>query len=118
MLRREARDEMTGYWKTLAMLLLACSLWLVTFSPKNSLFDRLGVAVGAMSCVLLSWKNYLLVPTLLMLIGALLGAIYGYLGTFHVPILILAALAVITASYGWWKDRQAKLIAKRQTHRS
>lgn len=110
----DTTDEVT-LLKPLGILLLLISMVLLDFTRTGSLPHRLGIVALSLSVILLPRKRYMLVPCLLLLTMSILGVMFGYIGPLRIPIITMAAFAVAMAAYGWWRDRQAKAIAKRQT---
>ena len=108
----DATDEVT-LSKPLGLLFMCVSVGLLERTGTNSLPHKLGIVTLGLSIMLLPRKRHMLIPCMLVLTSSILGAVFGYMGPLRVPILTLLGLAVAIFAYSWWKDRQAKALAKR-----
>ena len=108
--------QSTG-WDVLGAVCVAVSMMMFMLTPEKSLMHRIGVVVLGIGAVCRSLRGYMLIPCVLLLTASILGAVFGYMGSLRVPILTLSAFAVAIFVYGWWKERQAKIVAKRQNYR-
>ena len=104
-------------WDALSAICLAISMTLFMLTPGNSLLHDLGIVTLGIGAVCRSLKSYALLPCLLLLAGSLVGAATGYRLSARPLMLSLSGGAALWLAYGWWKERQAKALAKRQTYR-
>ena len=97
------------------LLFVAGGIVLLVSFTRHSLPYNLGLAAIFVGFVTRLISIYSLVAALLFIVAVLLS-----LGPnmWETPSITITVLAFITAIYGWWKERQAKAFAKRQTHRS
>lgn len=87
---------------------------LLISSTRHSLPYDLGLAAIFVGFTIRSIGVYSIVAALLFVVAVLLS-----LGPkiWETPSVTVTILAFAVAIYSWWKARQAKILAKRQTHR-
>jgi len=100
--------------KMLGLLFMAGGIILLLTIPRHSLHHEVGFVGIFAGSAIMSLGTYRFWPAVLFTCAVLLG-----LGqqTWGLPALAVMVLGAVVNVYGWWKDRQAKALAERQTHR-
>ena len=96
------------------LLFVAGGMMLVISCTRHTLPYDLGLAAVFVGFTVRSISIYSMVAALLFVVAVLLS-----LGpkTWQAHSITVTMLALAVAIYGWWKARQAKILAERQTHR-
>ena len=106
-----------SWWDTLGVVCFAIGMMILVLTPEKSFMHSMGIDVLGFGAVCRSLRSYTLIPCVLLLIASILSAVFGYPGSLRITILSLSAIGGAMLVHGWWKEKQAKTVAERQTHR-
>lgn len=97
-------------WEVLGVLLTTSGLVLTGFYSTHSFAHECGIVAFAVGVVLKLYRTHYLLASLVICVGMILGLLFGFR---RIPCAMVLSLIVLSLIYGWWRERQAKTVAKR-----